>query len=35
MSETGRKDLARKDKEPAVFLHAIERRYSQGNATLE
>jgi lipoprotein-releasing system ATP-binding protein len=28
-------DAARKDKEPAVFLHAIERRYSQGNATLE
>jgi lipoprotein-releasing system ATP-binding protein len=24
-----------KDKEPAVFLHAIERRYSQGTATLE
>ena len=24
-----------RDKEPAVFLHAIERRYSQGNATLE
>ena len=26
---------ARKDKEPAVFLHAIERRYHQGAATLE
>ena len=24
-----------RDKEPAVFLHAIERRYSQGAATLE
>src|SRR4051812_9282706 len=24
-----------KDKEPAVFLHAIERRYMQGAATLE
>ena len=24
-----------KDKEPAVFLHAIERRYHQGAATLE
>jgi lipoprotein-releasing system ATP-binding protein len=28
-------DTARKDKEPAVFLHAIERRYTQGAATLE
>ena len=28
-------DAARKDKEPAVFLHAIERRYHQGAATLE
>src|SRR2546428_9370675 len=28
-------DAARKDKEPAVFLHAIERRYRQGAATLE
>jgi lipoprotein-releasing system ATP-binding protein len=28
-------DAGRKDKEPAVFLHAIERRYSQGAATLE
>jgi lipoprotein-releasing system ATP-binding protein len=28
-------DAARKDKEPAVFLHAIERRYTQGAATLE
>ena len=26
---------ARKDKEPAVFLHAIERRYHQGAITLE
>ena len=26
---------ARKDKEPAVFLHAIERRYQQGDATLD
>src|SRR5215217_730004 len=24
-----------KDKEPAVFLHAVERRYHQGAATLE
>ena len=24
-----------RDKEPAVFLHAIERRYRQGDATLE
>ncbi len=30
MSET-----TRKDKEPSVFLHAIERRYSQGAATLD
>ena len=28
-------DAVRKDKEPAVFLHAIERRYRQGAATLE
>jgi lipoprotein-releasing system ATP-binding protein len=28
-------DADRKDKEPAIFLHAIERRYSQGAATLE
>ena len=28
-------DAGRKDKEPAVFLHAIERRYRQGAATLE
>jgi lipoprotein-releasing system ATP-binding protein len=28
-------DAARKDKEPAVFLHAIERRYLQGAATLD
>jgi len=28
-------DAARKDKEPAVFLHAIERRYHQGAITLE
>ena len=28
-------DAGRKDKEPAVFLHAIERRYTQGAATLE
>jgi lipoprotein-releasing system ATP-binding protein len=29
------RDTAIKDKEPAVFLHAIERRYHQGAATLE
>ena len=29
------RDTAVKDKEPAVFLHAIERRYHQGAATLE
>jgi len=29
------RDTAVKDKEPAVFLHAIERRYSQGAGTLE
>ncbi len=29
------RDTAAKDKEPAVFLHAIERRYRQGAATLE
>ena len=28
-------DAGRKDKEPAVFLHAIKRRYHQGAATLE
>src|SRR5436305_594198 len=28
-------DAHPKDKEPAVFLHAIERRYHQGAATLE
>jgi lipoprotein-releasing system ATP-binding protein len=28
-------DAGRQDKEPAVFLHAIERRYRQGAATLE
>ena len=28
-------DAGPKDKEPAVFLHAIERRYRQGAATLE
>ena len=28
-------DARPKDKEPAVFLHAIERRYHQGAATLE
>ncbi len=28
-------DAEHKNKEPAVFLHAIERRYSQGAATLE
>ncbi len=28
-------DVGRKDKEPAIFLHAIERRYSQGAASLE
>jgi lipoprotein-releasing system ATP-binding protein len=28
-------DTRPKDKEPAVFLHAIERRYHQGAATLE
>ena len=28
-------EAARKDKEPALFLHAIERRYHQGVATLE
>jgi len=32
MSEVPRKSG---EKEPAVFLHAIERRYSQGTATLE
>ena len=38
MNEVPRKDKAGstgKDKEPAVFLHAIERRYTQGAATLE
>ena len=29
------RDTAIKDKEPAVFLHAIERRYHQGAATLD
>jgi lipoprotein-releasing system ATP-binding protein len=29
------RDTGVKDKEPAVFLHAIERRYHQGAATLE
>ena len=29
------RDTAIKDKEPAVFLHAIERRYHQGAVTLE
>jgi lipoprotein-releasing system ATP-binding protein len=29
------RDTVVKDKEPAVFLHAIERRYHQGAATLE
>src|SRR6188472_1687416 len=33
MSDTARKD--NKDKEPSVFLHAIERRYHQGAATLD
>jgi lipoprotein-releasing system ATP-binding protein len=33
MNEPARKD--NKDKEPSVFLHAIERRYTQGAATLE
>jgi lipoprotein-releasing system ATP-binding protein len=33
MSEPARKD--NKDKEPSVFLHAIERRYTQGAATLD
>ena len=33
MSDATRKD--NKDKEPAVFLHAIERRYTQGAATLD
>ena len=28
-------DASRKDKEPSVFLHAIERRYTQGAATLD
>src|SRR5438270_171461 len=28
-------DAHPKDKEPAIFLHAIERRYRQGEATLE
>ena len=32
MSDAARKD--NKDKEPAIFLHAIERRYPQGAATL-
>ena len=33
MSEAARKD--NKDKEPSVFLHAIERRYTQGATTLD
>ena len=33
MSDAARK--ANKDKEPSVFLHAIERRYTQGAATLD
>ena len=33
MSDAARKD--NKDKEPSVFLHAIERRYHQGAATLD
>ena len=33
MSDAPRKD--NKDKEPSVFLHAIERRYTQGAATLD
>ena len=33
MSDATRKD--NKDKEPSVFLHAIERRYTQGTATLD
>jgi len=33
MNDPARKD--NKDKEPSVFLHAIERRYTQGAATLE
>src|SRR3954471_284097 len=38
MNEAPRRDKTgsdSKDKEPAVFLHAIERRYTQGAATLE
>src|SRR3954463_3290636 len=38
MNEAPRREKtgsASKDKEPAVFLHAIERRYTQGAATLE
>jgi lipoprotein-releasing system ATP-binding protein len=37
MNETPRKIVGEtvKDKEPAVFLHAIERRYTQGAATLD
>ena len=35
MNERGSREQSARDKEPAVFLHAIERRYHQGAATLE